>query len=295
VRGADQGEVRDIFVFTHRIEEDAKLTALRTCGAERGPGCITVTTRCDRVRSTTPPETGVVEQKRFSRNEQSVPPLDAKPAEPTTPPTGPEATGAIHTSSDFSLLLSTLQDYLRSAVEDVQSSIDIEDIKTVALIAATLAVASLVVIQIISLIRTGQRRTRDLVFQAIIGLVFVGVGTLAWFIIVYTTTKLSAFGGTLSSAGKVLLGSSAIGGVLLALPYSFWRMLGNISVYRLRPWRALADQGPQHAPSSDTIGEYISGPAKITATIFSDAGGWCSSIRDGTCGRGCRGLPFRRR
>jgi integrase/recombinase XerD len=40
---------------------------------------------------------------------------------------------------------------------------------------------------------------------------------------------------------------------------------------------------------------FLSGPAKITATIFSDAGGWCSSIQDGTCGRGCRGLPFRRR
>src|ERR1700681_4325601 len=36
-------------------------------------------------------------------------------------------------------------------------------------------------------------------------------------------------------------------------------------------------------------------PAEITATIFSDAGGRCSSIQDGTCRRGCRELPFRRR
>src|ERR1700730_108803 len=46
---------------------------------------------------------------------------------------------------------------------------------------------------------------------------------------------------------------------------------------------------------SSTRDVQLSRPAKITATIFSDAGGWCSSIQDGTCGRGCRGLPFRRR
>ncbi|MGZ5187698.1 MAG: hypothetical protein ACXWCO_21650, partial [Caldimonas sp.] len=36
-------------------------------------------------------------------------------------------------------------------------------------------------------------------------------------------------------------------------------------------------------------------PSKTTATIFSDAGGRCSSIQDGTRRRGCRELPFRRR
>jgi hypothetical protein len=35
-------------------------------------------------------------------------------------------------------------------------------------------------------------------------------------------------------------------------------------------------------------------PAETTATIFSDAGGPCSSIQDGTCRRGCREPPFRR-
>jgi transposase len=36
-------------------------------------------------------------------------------------------------------------------------------------------------------------------------------------------------------------------------------------------------------------------PAETTATIFSDAGGPCSSIQDGTCRRGCREPPFRPR
>ena len=39
----------------------------------------------------------------------------------------------------------------------------------------------------------------------------------------------------------------------------------------------------------------LRGPAETTATIVSDAGGPCSSIQDGTCRRGCRGPPFRRR
>ena len=36
-------------------------------------------------------------------------------------------------------------------------------------------------------------------------------------------------------------------------------------------------------------------PAETTATIFSNAGGPCSSIQDGTCGLGCREPPFRHR
>ena len=39
----------------------------------------------------------------------------------------------------------------------------------------------------------------------------------------------------------------------------------------------------------------LRGPAKITATSFSDAGGPCSSIQDGTGRRGCREPPFRHR
>jgi hypothetical protein len=40
---------------------------------------------------------------------------------------------------------------------------------------------------------------------------------------------------------------------------------------------------------------FLRRPAKTTATIVSDAGGRCSSIQDGRCRRGCRGLPFPRR
>jgi uncharacterized protein len=41
--------------------------------------------------------------------------------------------------------------------------------------------------------------------------------------------------------------------------------------------------------------EWLRGPAETTATVFSDAGGPCSSIQDGTRRRGCRERRFRRR
>jgi hypothetical protein len=217
---------RSYFVLKGSTQELAISSARRACASQLGPGCVTVTSVCDRISLVKPP---AAVDLSVGRNEQSTPPVYTKPPEPAKPPTDTKLVEAIHTSPDS--WLSTLHDYRRSAFEDVQSSIDIEDVKTVALIAATLVVFALVALQLISLVRTGQRRARDLVFQAVIGAVFVCAGTLAWFITVYTTKKLIAFGGTLSPAGKMLFGSTAIGVVLLALPYSFWRMLGDISTH----------------------------------------------------------------
>jgi hypothetical protein len=48
------------------------------------------------------------------------------------------------------------------------------------------------------------------------------------------------------------------------------------------------------AGAHEKLNHALRRPAETTATIVSDAGGPCSSIQDGRCGRGCRGPPFRR-
>ena len=203
-RGLPQEQ--ELQTFTDRTRADAQLKALRTCGAT----CTILTSLCD--------------SENIGSANRSEPSVSRNvPAVPSSPgPSGPSTTNY---PDSLDLPVQNVQTRFHI---NVQSFPDIEEIQNVALIAATLTICVLVLSQLVSLIRTGRRRPRDFLFQALCGVAFVIVGTCGWFVALYTTKTLIAFAGTLSLAGKMLLATIAIGCVLLALPYSFWRMLGDI-------------------------------------------------------------------
>jgi hypothetical protein len=232
---------RNFFIRIERTEEEAISKARSAC-----LGCTLATSLCDgpKVSSHDTPEALVINRDTLDRNDQAV-----------LPRSTPDAPIRVVEVSIPSAPPSAWFTYFRLVADDIRSFIDLDDIKNVALSFATLAVFALVANQIISLIRTGKRETRSIPFQTIIGALFVCAGTIVWFAALYITTRLTAFGATLSVAGKMLLGSSVIGAALLTLPYSFWRMIGNLPISSSPPRVAPADQRPAEPPASSARGK----------------------------------------
>lgn len=143
---------------------------------------------------------------------------------------------------------------IQSASNDVRQFIGRYDLHWVALIASTGAICIFVGTQLYSLIRTGRRRLRDIVFSASVSVLAVLAMTTMWFVGSYTSTRLVAFGSTLSLAGKLLLASSVIGMVLLAIPYSFWRAIGKLFNYRPQARTATVEE-PSAPPSTSSFEE----------------------------------------